>query len=233
MANYKNIVPFIRISEGGVGSDPKDSASKNPSPCGKKNGYPIHTNKGIQWATFKGLASKGGYTANCDNFIKMPDDIWYKVYKTGFWDVIKGDKIQNQAIANVFVEMNWGSGLGCSDFTKCKSGTIPFLNQFFKINYNKNLDSVDEFVDFVNQLDNEGKTPELFEKLNSFRAEKYAKMPTANAHLKGWLNRLNAFYVLNKPYAISKTTKTTTTITVGVLLIVAGATLYYKYGRTK
>jgi hypothetical protein len=43
---------------------------------------------------------------------------------------------------------------------------------------------------------------------------------------------LDAFYLTNKPYAISKKTKTTT-ITVGVLLIVAGATLYYKYGRTK
>jgi hypothetical protein len=43
---------------------------------------------------------------------------------------------------------------------------------------------------------------------------------------------LDAFYLLNKPYALSKTTKTTT-ITVGVLLIIAGVTLYYKYARTK
>jgi len=232
MTNYKNIVPFIRKSEGGLSSDTKDRASQTPSPCGNgSNGQPYHTNKGIQWSTFKGLASKGGYSATCDNFLKMPDDVWYKVYKTGFWDEVQGDKIQNQAIANVFVEMTWGSGLGCSNFSSCKTGTIPFLNQFFKTNYNKDLKTINEFVDFVNKLDDEGKTPELFEKLNSFRAEKYKKMPTANAHLKGWLNRLNSFYILNKPYATSKSTKTT--IGLGILLIVAGATLYYKYGRTK
>ena len=129
MADYKNIVPFIRKVEGGLSSDPKDSASKNASPCGNKNGYPIHTNKGIQWATFKGLASKGGYSASCDNFINMPDSVWLKVYKAGFWDAVKGDKIKNQAIANVFVEMTWGSGLGSISSGK---GTISFMNNFFK-----------------------------------------------------------------------------------------------------
>lgn len=228
MVNYKNIVPFIRLSEGGISSEPKDNASKNPSPCGKKNGYSIHTNKGVTWATFKGLASKGGYTASCDNFLKMPDDIWFRIYKVGFWDEVQGDRIKNQAIANTFVEMNWGSGLG--SISK-GTGTLGWLNSFFKKNYNKNLTSITQMVDFVNKLDDEGQTPDLFEKLNDFRATKYKNLnqPTFT---KGWLNRLNSFYVFNKPYAISKKTKTTT-ITVGVLLIVAGVTLYYKYGRTK
>ena len=227
MTNYKNIVPFIKKSEGGISSEPKDSASKNSSPCGNKNGYPIHTNKGITWATFKGLASKGGYTASCDNFLKMPDDVWFKVYKVGFWDEVQGDRIQNQAIANTFVEMIWGSGLGS---ISRGTGTLGWLNSFFKKNYNQNLTSITQMVDFVNKLDNEGKTPELFEKLNDFRATKYKNL-NQPAFTKGWLNRLNSFYILNKPYAISKTTKTT--ITLGVILIIAGVTLYYKYGRTK
>jgi len=228
MVNYKNLVPFIKIKEGGISGTPKDSASKNPSPCGKdRQGYPYHTNKGVQWATFKGLASKGGYTASCDNFLKMPDDIWNRIYKVGFWDEIQGDRIQNQAIANTFVEMVWGSGIGS---VSRGTGAVGWLNSFFKKNYNQNLTTITQMVDFVNKLDNEGKTPELFEKLNNFRASKY-KALNQPAFTKGWLNRLNAFYILNKPYAISKKEKTS--ITIGVLLIVAGATLYYKYGRTK
>ena len=224
MADYRNIVPFIRKVEGGLSSDPKDTASKNPSPCGNKNGYPIHTNKGITWASFKGLASKGGYTANCDNFIKMSDDIWLKVYKVGYWDTIKGDQIKNQAIANVFLEMTWGSGLGS---IKSKKGTIYFMNNFFKENYNKNLKTINEFVSFVNELDKRGQTPELFEKLHDFRAERYKKMPSASAHLKGWMNRLNSFYALNKPYALSKTN--IATILFGGGLVIGGAIyLYYK-----
>ena len=228
MVNYKNLVPFIKIKEGGISANPNDSASKNPSPCGKDSkGYPYHTNKGIQWATFKALASKGGYTASCDNFLKMPDDIWNKVYKVGFWNEIQGDRIQNQAIANTFVEMVWGSGLGS---VSRGTGAVGWLNSFFKKNYNQNLTTITQMVDFVNKLDNEGKTPELFEKLNNFRASKY-KALNQPAFTKGWLNRLNGFYILNKPYAISKKEKTS--ITLGVILIVAGATLYYKYARTK
>jgi len=228
MVNYKNLVPFIKIKEGGISANPNDSASKNPSPCGKDSkGYPYHTNKGIQWATFKALASKGGYTASCDNFLKMPDDIWNKVYKVGFWNEIQGDRIQNQAIANTFVEMVWGSGLGS---VSRGTGAVGWLNSFFKKNYNQNLTTITQMVDFVNKLDNEDKTPELFEKLNNFRASKY-KALNQPAFTKGWLNRLNGFYILNKPYAISKKEKTS--IGLGILLIVAGATLYYKYARTK
>ena len=228
MVNYKNLVPFIKIKEGGISANPNDSASKNPSPCGKDSkGYPYHTNKGIQWATFKLLASKGGYTASCDNFLKMPDDIWNRIYKVGFWDEIQGDRIKNQAIANTFVEMVWGSGIGS---VSRGTGAVGWLNSFFKKNYNQNLTTITQMVDFVNKLDNEGKTPELFEKLNNFRASKY-KALNQPAFTKGWLNRLNGFYILNKPYAISKKEKTS--IALGVILIVAGATLYYKYARTK
>jgi len=228
MVNYKNIIPFIKIKEGGISANPKDSASNNPSPCGKDSqGNPYHTNKGIQWATFKALASKGGYIASCDNFLKMPDDIWNKVYKVGFWDEIQGDRIKNQAIANTFVEMVWGSGLGS---VSRGTGAVGWLNSFFKKNYNQNLTTITQMVDYVNKLDNEGKTSDLFEKLNNFRKDKY-KALNQPTFLKGWLNRLNSFYVLNKPYAIS--TKEKTSIGLGLLLIVAGVTLYYKYARAK
>jgi lysozyme family protein len=223
MADYKNLIPHIRKSEGGLSSNPKDSASENSSPCGNKDGYPIHTNKGITWETFQGLASKGGYSATCDNFLKMPDSVWYKVYKVGFWDVIQGDKIKNQAIANTFVEMIWGSGLGS---VSKGTGTLGWLNSFFKKNYNKNLTTISEMVNFVNKLDDEGQTPELFEKLNDFRANKY-KALNQPTFLKGWLNRLDAFYVLNKPYALSKGNKLALVLGIG-LIALGGAYIYVR-----
>lgn len=224
MANYKILVNFIRLKEGGLSANPNDNASKNSSNCAKdRNGYYYHTNKGITWATFKNLASKGDYVASCDNFLKMPDDIWLKVYKVGFWNEIQGDRIKNQAIANTFVEMMWGSGMGSVSSGK---GTLGWLNSFFKKNYNQNLTSITQMVDYVNKLDEEGKTPDLFEKLNIFRQNKYKELnqPT---FLKGWLNRLNAFYLFNKPYAISKKSKQKIGI-LGVLLIVIGSIYFYK-----
>ena len=228
MAVYTKIVSFIKTKEGGLSSATTDTASNNPSNCGNgSNGKPYHTNKGIQWSTFKGLSSKLGYSATCDNFIKMPDDIWGKIYKDGYWNPIQGDRIQNQAIANTFVEMAWGSGVGSNTSSR---GAIGYLKNFFKSKYNKSFDNITQIVDYVNELDNNGQTPELFEKLYDFRKSLYTSF-NQPSNLKGWFNRLDAFYLLNKPYATS--TKTKTSIAVGVLLIVAGATLYYKYGRTK
>ena len=228
MAVYTKIVSFIKSKEGGLSSATTDTASNNPSNCGNgSNGKPYHTNKGITWSTFKGLSSKLGYSATCDNFLKMPDDIWGKIYKDGFWNPMQGDRIQNQAIANTFVEMAWGSGVGSNTSTK---GAIPYLKNFFKSKYNKSFDTITQIVDYVNELDNSGQTPQLFEKLYDFRKSLYTSF-NQPSNLKGWFNRLDAFYLLNKPYATS--TKTKTSIAVGVLLIVAGATLYYKYGRTK
>ena len=228
MAVYTKIVSFIKTKEGGLSSATTDTASNNPSNCGNgSNGKPYHTNKGITWSTFKGLSSKLGYSATCDNFLKMPDDIWGKIYKDGFWNPMQGDRIQNQAIANTFVEMAWGSGVGSNTSTK---GAIAYLKNFFKSKYNKSFDTITQIVDYVNELDNSGQTPQLFEKLYDFRKSLYTSF-NQPSNLKGWFNRLDAFYLLNKPYATS--TKTKTSIAVGVLLIVAGATLYYKYGRTK
>ena len=224
MADYKNLIPFIRKSEGGLSSATTDSASKNPSNCGKgKNGQWYHTNKGVQWTTFKNLADRGGYVANCTNFLTMPDDIWEKIYKIGFWDAIKGDQIKNQAIANTFVEMTWGSGLGSINGY---AGSLPMLRRFFKANYDKDVTSMSDIVDYVNKLDSQGKTSVLFEKLYTYRANKY-KALNQPKNLQGWLNRLNKFYFLNKPYAISKTEKLTTLAT--LTLIVVGIVLYKKY----
>jgi lysozyme family protein len=228
MAVYTKIISFIKDKEGGLSSATTDTASNNPSNCGNgKNGKPYHTNKGVTWSTFKGLSSKLGYSASCDNFLKMPNDIWGKIYKDGYWNPMQGDRIKNQAIANTFVEMAWGSGVGSNTSTR---GAIAYLKRFFKSKYNKDFDTITQIVDYVNELDEQGKTPELFEKLYDFRKSLYQSF-NQQSNLKGWINRLDAFYVLNKPYAIS--TKEKSTVAVGILLIVAGATLYYKYGRTK
>lgn len=228
MADYRNIISFIKLKEGGLSSATTDTASINSSNCGNgKNGKPYHTNKGVTWATFKGLAPSLGYSASCANFIQMPDSIWGKIYKESYWDKMQGDRVKNQAIANTFVEMAWGSGVGSNTSTR---GAIPYLKNFFKKYYNKNFSTLTQIVDYVNELDSKGKTPELFEKLFDFRKNLYVSF-NQPSNLKGWINRLDAFYLLNKPYALSVENKTY--IGIGIISIVLGVTLYYKYGMKK
>jgi hypothetical protein len=101
------------------------------------------------------------------------------------------------------------------------------LKQFFKNQYNKNFNNVGQMVAFVNDLDRKGQTPELFEKLYDFRAEKYASFKSAPTHLRGWLNRLDAFYLMNKPYALSKGNKLALILGIG-LIALGGAYLYVR-----
>jgi lysozyme family protein len=220
MADYKNIISFIKTKEGGKSSATTDTASRNPSPCGNgSNGKPYHTNKGVTWSTFSSNASSLGYSASCSNFLNMPDEIWGKIYKQSYWNPMQGDRIKNQAIANTFVEMAWGSGIG---------GATKFLKQFFTKYYNKSFDNITQIVDYVNKLDNEGKSPELFEKLYDFRGDKYVSL-NQPSNLKGWMNRLDSFYALNKPYALSNGNKLS--LLAGIGLIALGGA--YLYVRTK
>ena len=200
MADYKNLVPFILKSEGGLSSAQTDNARLNPSPCGNgKNGKPYHTNEGVTWSAFKSLSKTAGYESNCSNFLSMPEDIWGKIYKIGFWDKIEGDRIKNQSVANIFAEISWMSGMG--DFDG-KKGLKPFLRTFFKRNYNVDFTDFSKIVDFVNDLDDKGQTPKLFKGITSFRQDKFISM-NQPANLKGWLNRLYGFIDLNRPYVDS------------------------------
>lgn len=109
MANVKNAnTALVKKWEGGLSKNKKDPAAKFPRPANLE----FHTNMGITWETFSTNAQKLGYAADPDLFVKMPEDIWLKIYKKLFWDGIKGDDINSQAIAEFMTEWAWGSGPG-------------------------------------------------------------------------------------------------------------------------
>lgn len=109
MANVnKANIALIKKWEGGKSKNPKDAAAKFPRP----EGLIFHTNKGITWETFSTNAAKLGYAATPELFLLMPDDVWLKIYKKLFWDSVKGDDIQSQAIAEFLTDWAWGSGPG-------------------------------------------------------------------------------------------------------------------------
>lgn len=109
MANINAVnLAYIKRWEGGLSRDANDPAAVDPVPDG--SGY--HTNKGVTWNTFKGLASRIGYSPTAALFYKMPDNIWLGIYKIGYWDPMNGDKINSQGIAELLADWAWGSGPG-------------------------------------------------------------------------------------------------------------------------
>lgn len=224
MARPNGIINFTLVKEGGLSSHQGDSARHNPSPCGNgKNGYPYHTNKGVQWITFKSLAPQCGYAATCANFLKMPMSIWLKIYEIGYWNPMQANRLKNEAIANTIVSWAWGSGVG---------GATASLDKFFKEHYNKDFTGIGQMVDFMNDLSDRDLNRRLFDQLTAHRKKFLLAIP-GSVNDAGWLSRETAFYILNLPYTFSSATKKA--LTYGIISIAIGAAIigYGKYQERK
>lgn len=175
MADYKQMVSWIKKWEGGLSKATTDSASKDPVPDG--SGY--HTNKGVTWTTFKSLASKLGYDATPALFYKMPDDIWGKIFKIGYWDPIAGDNIKSQAIAETMADWAWGAGPGTA---------VKNLKKYLGVTQTTTMDSAT--LALVNSKDEQS----FLKGLSDYKKNWYLTLPNQQANYAGWANRLNDLY---------------------------------------
>lgn len=185
MANYKAIIPFIRKVEGGLSKAKTDSASSYPVPDG--SGY--HTNKGITWKTLESWKVRLGIMdppSLIKTFYSMPDDVWEKIYKWGYWDPIQGDRITSQALADTLVDWAWGAGPGRA---------IQKLQQFLK------LPQTNKMNEATLQALNNATTTNEAKFLHDFSAYKkawYLSLKNQEANYAGWANRLNQLYDVAK-----------------------------------
>jgi len=179
MANYKNIVPFIKKAEGGLSRKTSDSASSRPSPWVYNGVSGWHTNKGVTYSTFVSLAPKLGYEPSAANFFSMPDDIWGKIYKQGYWDQFSLDNMKSQAIADLLADSAWGSGVG---------GTLKMLKPYLK-EKGYVVSTPAEAVAAINKLASGPNEKKIFEELVGVRKSFFISLNQPN-NINGWLNRL-------------------------------------------
>lgn len=126
MANYLDLFRRIPAFEGGLSANPNDHAARVPGNAGVQ----YHTNKGVQWATFKDLAPRAGYPASYQLFLQMPDEVLKAIFKVGFWNPMLADDIRSQAVANQLVDFAWGSGF---------DDAVPTLQRLLNREYRANL----------------------------------------------------------------------------------------------
>lgn len=206
MADINKVnLDYIKKWEGGLSKDPRDQAAKDPVPDG--SGY--HTNMGVTWQTFKSMAKTVGYTPTPKLFYAMPKDVWLGIYKKGFWDVVKGDQINSQAIAELCADWVWGTGgYAISLIQKAlnKLGAYPALPGSYVFG--------PLTLKAMNDLIKKKGEKTVFEALYAARksfTQNLAANPKYSAFGTGWMNRLNDFYafasklVVENPAAISIT----------------------------
>ena len=93
MANAELMVPFIKKWEGGYVNDPDDSGG-----C---------TMAGITIGTYRKYY---GSKKTCTDLRFITPKEWLHIFKKGYWDKMKADQIENQSVAQLCVDMCWGSG---------------------------------------------------------------------------------------------------------------------------
>lgn len=193
MANISSIIGLTKKEEGGLSRATTDTASKYPSPYEYNGKKGWHTNRGVTYKTFEGLAKQLGYINNRENFINMPDSVWLKIAKKGYWDILNLDKMNSQALANLFFSWQWAAGYG-------------WRNRIQRYLDRKDIDwSTSNLINiptiFNELVKKEGEKKILDELIEQYK-EFYISL-NQPANIKGWLNRVErlkeyAYTLLNK-----------------------------------
>lgn len=189
MANHNNIVPFFYKWEGGKSSDVKDSASSYN--CGVGG---VHTNKGVTYKAWVGVFGKD----EVERFLEMNHEDWGLIFKSKYWDAVKGDKIESQSIADCLVSWAWGSGavtavkqmqrvLGVSKDGIIGKNTLAAINEADeKELFAKCVEARKNFFHYI-------ATPR-----NANRQSTRQRYTNNQRFLRGWIRRLDSF---SKEYA--------------------------------
>ncbi len=164
MADYKNIIPFIKRFEGGYANHPNDRGG-----C---------TNMGVTIATYR---SYYGRSKTCNDLRKLTEEQWRHIFKSGFWDRIKGDQIECQSVANMIVDYVWASGVY----------GIKYTQQILGVYADGKVGA--KTLAAINNYPNQ---KELFDKIKQRRLDHFAAIvknnPSQKVFYKGWCNRVNS-----------------------------------------
>ena len=224
MANYKNILSHVKTNEGGYSADPRDNQSKNPSDVkGLDKRYPnlpVHTYRGVAYASWKEYARRKGFVPTGKSFVNMTLAQWEDFLKTLYWDAIYGDFIKSQGIAEILFEAIWGGGsknlvVDLQTFLRKKGFNIAVDGAMGKQTYT----AINEFTAKSNKNETE-----LVKYLTAERLKYLQSLSDWSNYSKGWTRRLYEIQDQALKYVTENPIKTGG----GVLaLLLVGAGYYY------
>ena len=165
MADARKLVPIIKRWEGGYSNHPMDKGGP--------------TMQGVTLNTFRKYY---GANKTAEDLKKITDTQWYHIFKSGYWDKMRGDYILSQSIANLVVDWAWGSG----PVTAARK-----LQRYLKVTVDGKIGPIT--LSALNSRDKR----KTFEDLWKLRKEHFEAIVRANpsqrVFLRGWLNRLNSY----------------------------------------
>lgn len=170
MADFNLYAPKLRKLEGGFVNDPSDKGGA--------------TMAGVTLNTYRRYY---GESKTVNDLKNISNAEWNHIMKTGYWDMVRGDEIRNQSIAEIFADWAVNSGpAGIRAFQRAQAIKADGVVGPKTINI---LNAPNEEV--------------IFNRIKSARESYYRKLamtdPRQSKFLGGWLNRLRQFnYVPSK-----------------------------------
>ncbi len=232
MANYTNILSHVQTNEGGYSADPRDNQAKNPSDVkGLDKRYPtlpVHTYRGVAYASWQEYARRKGFAATGKNFVNMTLAQWEDFLKTLYWDAIFGDFITSQGVAEILFESIWGGGsknlvIDLQTFLRKKGFNIAVDGAMGKQTYT----ALNEYT--KKSVKNE---TELVKYLTAERLKYLQSLSDWSNYSKGWTRRLYEIQDQALKYITENPVKTGGGI-IGLLLLGVGAYYLSKGGLPK
>lgn len=158
----KFITEFFKYWEGKFGTDGRD--------CGG-------TMMGVTLCTFRHFYGKD---KTVEDLKGITDEQWFNIFKSGFYDKVKGDKIENDSLCLMIVDWAWMSGVKTA-IKKVQSAIGVTADGIIgpKTLYALNSDSKSAFYKIL------GRRQYFYQKL-------VEKNPENKKYIKGWTRRLNS-----------------------------------------
>ena len=197
MATVDKIVPFIRKKEGGLSFDTNDKASKNPCPYAYYGKQGCHTSNGWtweEWSSVRGVTPDSAtewYQLSIPSYYDQTNSIWTELFKKYYWDLIQGDFIISQRIANAIVDWLFNSGKWA------EINTQKLLDALF----NDHLTIDGCFGSLTINAINSADEPTLYADIIEKRKQFYqiaATNPGQSKYLDGWLKRVDDLTAYNQ-----------------------------------
>lgn len=172
MASFEIAYQIVADHEGGYQNNPNDSGNYNSI------GQLIGTNWGISAPVYESFL---GYPPTQADMQSMTASTAKAIYKQRFWDVIKGDQINNQQIANILFDGRVNHG----------SFGVVLMQRILGVEDDGVVGPIT-----LNAI-NSANPQLLFNEYKNARADFYNYLvvqdPTQGVFLNGWLARINSF----------------------------------------
>lgn len=170
--HLKNLA-YLNKWEGGWANHPADKGGK--------------TNRGVILATWNYYAPKYGWQSGEQGLRNMSEQQWRIIIKE-FWNLAKGDTINDQVIAEKVFEITWGSGPGNAGIVLQRA-----LNRIGKpVKIDGGIGP--QTLKATNEADPKALFNALHLEHEIFLRNIVKNDPTQAVFLDGWINRIYDFY---------------------------------------